>query len=358
LGVHTVSLNGIADSEVEQAHYRDRLLKRKNVGKPLFPMADAESYLRTFIPSLERSDGTLRWSSGDGISELSVTPIEERTFDGLLVSEMVMLTHTSPAFAGLSPDMVARLNSWATISSLVLADRSQPTRLVAKVGIFTTDREAAERVYAPLLCTEAAINGWHAARIPRGQFRGDPEQSPLRMTSQDPPLDKADFEAIKAITDRGGYLGSLGDKHFVVEFPWDAGAKTNMLRREDIQLRARQDFSDDELDSMAARTSLLQIKIAEHPLYGKGVHSTLELPLPLDDPTIVQTVNELNAWELSGADLPPHFGAWCIGIRAPTYVSFIPTQFCFAGILHNLTIWMAARQARVREWLNASPSRH
>jgi len=114
-------------------------------------MADAESYLRTFILSLERSDGTLRWSSGDGISELSVTPIEERTFDGLLVSEMVMLTHTSPAFAGLSLDMVARLNTWATISSLVPADRSHPTRLVAKVGIFNTDREAAERVYAPLL---------------------------------------------------------------------------------------------------------------------------------------------------------------------------------------------------------------
>jgi DNA invertase Pin-like site-specific DNA recombinase len=27
-------------------------------------------------------------------------------------------------------------------------------------------------------------------------------------------------------------------------------------------------------------------------------------------------VNELNAWELSSADLPPHFGAWCIGSRA------------------------------------------
>ncbi len=39
-------------------------------------------------------------------------------------------------------------------------------------------------------------------------------------------------------------------------------------------------------------------------------------------------------------------------------VSFMPTQYCPAGILHNLTVWMTVRQARVREWLNASSSRH
>jgi hypothetical protein len=69
-------------------------------------------------------------------------------------------------------------------------------------------------------------------------------------------------------------------------------------------------------------------------------------------------VNELNAWELSAADLPPHFGAWCVGHRAPAYISFLPTQFCVAGILLNLVVWMAARQARVREWLKVPPSRH
>jgi hypothetical protein len=77
------------DSEVEQAHHRDKI-EKENMSKPLFPMTNAENYFRAFIPSLERSDGTLRWSSGDGISELSVTPIEERTSDGPLVSEMVI----------------------------------------------------------------------------------------------------------------------------------------------------------------------------------------------------------------------------------------------------------------------------
>jgi hypothetical protein len=89
---------------------------------------------------------------------------------------------------------------------------------------------------------------------------------------------------------------------------------------------------------MAEKTSLLQIRVAEHPLYVKGVHSVLELPFPPNNPASVRMVNELNAWELSGADLPPHFGAWCIGSRAPAYVSFMPTQYCLPGLLQNLPV--------------------
>jgi hypothetical protein len=166
------------------------------VNQSLFPLDDAENYLRKFIPSLERSAGALRWSSGDGISELSLTPIHEQTFDGLTVSEVVTLTHTSPFLTNLRLDTFARFNSWATISSFVPADHSGPARLVAKVGIFNTDRAAAERVYASLLCSEAPISGWHAARMMRGQFQGNPDDSPLSMTSKDPVFDNADFEAI------------------------------------------------------------------------------------------------------------------------------------------------------------------
>ena len=330
-----------------------------NVSQYLFPMASAENYFRMFAKSLVQSGGSLRWESGDGISELSVTPIHERTFDGLLVSEMVTLTHTLPAFANLSPDRIAYLNSMATISSLVPADHSGPTRLVSKVGIFSTDRKAAERLYAPLLCTEAVVSGWHAAHIMRDQFQQDPELSPLQMTNQDPPCDNADFEAIKAITDRVRYYGSLGDRHFTVELPWEAGAVTQLMNLEEFRngMRASHGLSEERLDRMAGKTSLLQILVAEHPLYGRGISSILELPFAPDDPATIRMANELNAWELSGADLPPHFGAWCIGSRALTYVSFLPTQFCVPGILHSLTVWMSARHARVHQWLNASPSR-
>ncbi len=64
------------------------------MSQSLFPIDNAERHLRTFTPTLERSVGTLRWSCNDGISELSVVPVpEQRTLDGLFVSEVVALTH-------------------------------------------------------------------------------------------------------------------------------------------------------------------------------------------------------------------------------------------------------------------------
>ena len=144
----------------------------------------------------------------------------------------------------------------------------------------------------------------------------------LNLTNQEAPFDNADFEAIKAITDRSDYVGSLGDRHFIVELPWEAGAKTNMLLKEDVRENARVSLglSEEQLDRAAGKTSLLHIRSSEHPLYGKGILSTLELPLFSDDPATVQVANELNGWELSGADLAPHFGAWCVGNRTLSYV--------------------------------------
>ena len=138
------------------------------MAQPLFPPDRLEGHLRSLIPSLERSGDSLRWAAGDGISELSLTPIQQLTFDGLTVAEVATLTHSSPYLVDFSPDLIARLNSRATISSLVPADGNSPARFVSKVGIFSTDREAAERNYAPLIALEAAIIGWHAAHMARG----------------------------------------------------------------------------------------------------------------------------------------------------------------------------------------------
>ena len=78
------------------------------------------------------------------------------------------------------------------------------------------------------------------------------------MTRQDPPFDHADFEAIKAITDRAGYFGSLGDLQFMVEFPWEGGAVTQLVRHEEMRnkLRGSQGLSEEQLDRIE-KTSLL-----------------------------------------------------------------------------------------------------
>jgi hypothetical protein len=49
------------------------------MNQPLFPIDSIESYLRSFVQSMERHNSTLRWHAGNGISELSVAPVQVRT---------------------------------------------------------------------------------------------------------------------------------------------------------------------------------------------------------------------------------------------------------------------------------------
>src|SRR5262249_17265030 len=278
----------------------------------LFPLTDAENYLRRVSSQLERDGNVLRWPSHDGVTELRVHELNAATRDGLVVQEEVTLTHSSPTLAAVDTQAAAGMNTWSTLSALIPGDSApallvEPTRLMTKVGVFSTDRAAAEHVYAPLICAEAAIIGWHAARLSRGEFRVDPEKnSPLSNTDQPPPFDSADFEAVKDMTDRQEFLSSLGQNNFTVEFPWDPGARSNLFGDGDLREKAAKDLglSEEELDRMGGKTSLLQLKSMTHPLYGSGVMSLLEIPVPLSART-PELACELNRWELSTPELPP-----------------------------------------------------
>ncbi len=303
----------------------------------------------------------LFWPDHDGTTELRVEPISYRTRDELLVSELVTLTHNSPWLSDVSPRAAAHFNRWATLSSLIPRDATQPGRLVCKVGIFAPDRAAAEQVYAPLVCTEAAIVGWYAAMLARGSFSIDPERSPLKRTAEPPPFSGPDFEACRGFIEPLGLLGTAGAQEFNVEFPWDPGAKSHLFRHPSFAERAKDQYSEEQIAQFAGRTSLLTLRTNEaHGLYGKGMLARLELPLPIEGDDVGALVDELNRWELSGIDLPPLFGSWCLGMRAPTFVTFVPNQMALTGLLQYVTAWTRQRAFRVCEWLCASgpkPSR-
>jgi hypothetical protein len=207
---------------------------------------------------------------------------------------------------------------------------------------------------------EAAHVGWHAARLVRGEFEWRPADSPLLCTDQLPPFGAAAFEAAKAFTDSKGLLGSLGDRHFTVEFPWSPGAVSNVFARSDLQkeLIEAGEFTEQELAIARGPTSLFQLIVADHSLYGKGIQSLLQIPVAIDEPWSTVLVNELNRWESSNVDLPPLFGSWCAGERSLAFVTFIPTQLCVPGLLLNLTVWACHRHERARQWMTStSPGR-
>src|SRR5690606_27089550 len=141
------------------------------------------------------------------------------------------------------------LNRWATQSALIESADGR-LELVSKVGIFSDDRDAAERLYAPLLCMEALTIGWHAACLSRQVFEIDPEKSPLHDTNAASRFSSNDFLLVKQLTEVGGHIGSLSEGQLTVEFPWDAGAKSNLFLDPELRELALRDgtYADADLD--------------------------------------------------------------------------------------------------------------
>ena len=62
---------------------------------------------------------------------------------------------------------------------------------------------------------------------------------------------------------------------------------------------AEDGWSGEDLARLGGRTCLLWLTVSEpHAMYGNGVLSRLELPLPVEGPSAMALVSELNQWEL------------------------------------------------------------
>ena len=165
-----------------------------------------------------------RWNGGTGMggAQLRVDQVDVKTRDGLHVKEVVRLNHWSPVLEPLTGALAGPINRWATLSGITNAIDGQSAGLTCQAGIFAPDRAAAEHVYAPLLCTEAAIIGWHAALLARGQFRVDPNDSPLQRTAGSNALRRSRFPHVSAArAERMGLFANAEEPPLTAEMPWD-----------------------------------------------------------------------------------------------------------------------------------------
>ena len=84
-----------------------------------------------------------------------------------------------------------------------------------------------------------------------------------------------------------------------------------------------------------------------HPAMGGGLFCLLNMPHEIaDKDKLYKVIAELNRLEMQGNDLPPHFGAWCSGVRDtnPAYVSFLPNALHSSdGIAINMSVWAMNR---------------
>lgn len=100
-------------------------------------------------------------------------------------------------------------------------------------------------------------------------------------------------------------------------------------------------------------TALFQL-IGEqpHPELGGGLLCRLQLThISSDKKRLNQVCVQLNNMEMAAHDLPPHFGAWCIGEHDNlAYISFYPNRMHdISGIAINTGFWATSRA----QWANA-----
>lgn len=96
------------------------------------------------------------------------------------------------------------------------------------------------------------------------------------------------------------------------------------------------------------KTALFQLMADQpHPELGGGLFCLLQMPHQISDrERLRQVCIHLNKMEMSPHDLPPHFGAWCVGTLGnnPAYVSFLPNAlYRVDGIAVNVSFWALNR---------------
>jgi hypothetical protein len=126
----------------------------------------------------------------------------------------------------------------------------------------------------------------------------------------------------------------------------------------DLRLTAEFGLADGAVSAMEGdhNTALFQLMADEpHPELAGGLFCLLQMPHQIsDEKRLKQLCLQLNNMEMAARDMPPHFGAWCIGKLGnnPVYVSFFPNVLhAVSGIAVNAAFWALGRARRANAML-------
>ena len=313
----------------------------------LFPLQNCAQYLSQCMPALKVYETGLSVDGRFGRIELSVKPMNMVTADKLIVAEEVRAAYRlfTPIAAHL--DQVNAIDKFCLISSLDTDADNLVLGASSRIQIFKGDDRAAAELYAPLISTELAVIEWHFQRLLSARPHATPEECVVTQYVRLPDWISGWFDFAGKTLREQGYCCNAGETGLTVEFPWDDGAFSSGL-----------DFSDlhDELglpkaeaQRMNGQTSLFTLRSEVHPMYGAGLLANLVLPVRCEGEAFAyQLCAQLNEMELEANFGPPQFGAWVLGDRGITHVTFTPAEFLVANLPMNLSTWARVRSAQTR----------
>ena len=282
-------------------------------------------------PSTETGDTWLSFDNAIGRTTIFATPIDFKTPDGYhLLDRLVIKTQLPGDAWQMSDALIVQANTLATTGALMTDPDTKELVIVSSATLLDGDDDSLQRLYVPLAASAAIFHPY--SLISMGSLRDSGTGAPYEFEMSNDPSrwGQVDFESAETALRQGGVFSNAGSTGLAAEFPWEDGGVSWV--------------SGDQ-------TSLLTFKSdMRHPHLGNGLFFKLELPDAWFEEELVKLVHYLNLLEVTGADVPPFFGAWCSQIKTGriAYVGFLPNLACWPGSVTHISGWLRIRARTAR----------
>jgi hypothetical protein len=287
-------------------------------GVPLDRIAEALKQT-TLKPS--REGDTLVVKHDRFVTRVDVlAPKVSETVDGKIAAIVTIKTELPPDFSNIfiKPSMVSMVNSMATLGAVT----EEKGKYFVGSRLTVYEGEDAWNVQFGLILFSVIVSADTIMGAMRKIFTEEEPRAagPSAWTERDFEFTKSYLSRVSVCT-----TGGLG---LTAEFGIRAGEVSAAVGHH--------------------YTALWQMKADQsHPEMGSGLFCLLNMPHEIPNKEKLDNVlAELNRLEMQGNDLPPHFGAWCRGVRDtnPAYVSFLPNVLHGTnGIAVNMSFWAMSR---------------
>lgn len=298
-------------------------------------------------------EGGITWDiDRSGRSEITIQEATASTFSGNDIVAVVRFRHffLGDSAKEITAMKAANWNMFASLSALLPTSQNEGPCLVSRVTLYHGDEDAAQRIYAPIMATEAYIQPAALVSAARGTILG-PSYFGLSCGEDATPYGEQDFMYAKEQCIQESVYANAGIGGITVEFPYDPGAVSSFFSGLVDDQAANATAEEELMAQLGGRTFLLTIRANErHPVLGVGLFSLLRLPISFrDSNTLVDVVNKLNKWEFAAFDMPPMFGGWCVDPKwpSPAFAMFLPNELCNPGMPRTIVAWMGHRARRI-----------
>lgn len=264
----------------------------------------------------------LTWIRVQGPSDKE---LEATAIKAIVTVRSTLSSQLKPLF--IDPVNLSALNRFATLGAIT----GDADGFFIGSRLTTYEEENAWAVYYPLLFFTALAGGpGLLGAMHRASMNLDREDSRSMWT-------KADFDLV------GKHLSQIC-----------------FCNHDSTGLTAEFSLGAENVSAMMGdrKTALWELRADQpHPDLGGGLFCLLQLPHQIPDLSVLGNIlNHLNRLEMAPQDLPPHFGAWCVGRLGnnPAYQFFLPNglQSVF-GIAVNVSGWANIRAQWANKVLNS-----